>query len=197
MDAGAWTWLEVAKLALGVMTPLALAGIGIYVHRVTKRFEHMQWRSQKLIEKRLAIYDSMAPLLNDVLCYYTYIGTWRTQNPPEVQALKRTVDKALHLAAPLFSPEFFSACMDFQNACYKTFSGWGEDARLRTSFERRKQCRPDDWKAEWEKCFADEIADPQHVRQAYRRVMRAFAEDIGVHAHFVVPPTGRPPGNIL
>jgi hypothetical protein len=35
--------------------------LGIYIHRVTKRFEHLQWRSQKLVEKRLAVYDDLAP----------------------------------------------------------------------------------------------------------------------------------------
>jgi len=197
MDAGAWTWLEVAKLASGVLTPLALAGIGIYVHRVTKRFEHVQWRSQKLTEKRLAIYDNLAPLLNDVLCYFTYIGNWRIQDPPGVLALKRKIDKEFNLAAPLFSSEFFSACMEFQKACYKTYRGWAQDPQLRTAFERRRQGRASDWKPEWDQCFAGETTDPEVVREAYNRVMRAFGGDIGVHPQFVVPPTGRPPSNIL
>src|SRR5258708_2100639 len=110
MDAGAWSWLEVAKLAASLVTPVVVATFGIYIHRVTKRFEHLQWRSQKLIEKRLTVYDDLAPLLNDLLCFFTYIGAWKEMDPPTVVGLKRKVDKKLHLAAPLFSPRFFEAC---------------------------------------------------------------------------------------
>ncbi|MFZ1397470.1 MAG: hypothetical protein WAS33_11255, partial [Candidatus Promineifilaceae bacterium] len=125
MDAGPWNWLEVAKLVAGLFTPMALAIFGIYIHRVTKRFELIQWRSQKLIEKRIAIYDDLAPLLNDVLCYFNYVGHWKDVDPHAMIALKRTLDKKIHLAAPMFSKAFFSACIDFQNLCYETHTGWG------------------------------------------------------------------------
>jgi len=102
MDAGNWNWLEFAKLGVGILTPIAIVVAGIYVHRITKRFEHFQWRGQKLIEKRLAIYDEIAPLINDVLCYYTYVGAWRDFDPPQIVALKRTIDRKIDLSAPLF-----------------------------------------------------------------------------------------------
>ena len=57
------------------------------VHRMTKQFEHAQWRSQKLVEKRLAVYDDMVPAFNDLLCYFTYVGSWRDLNPPTVVSL--------------------------------------------------------------------------------------------------------------
>lgn len=180
MQAGPWNWLEVAKIAAGLLTPVALALLGIYIHRVTKRFEHSQWRSQKLVEKRLAVYDDTAPLFNDLLCYFTYVGGWRDMDPPKVVACKRALDKKIHLAAPLFTLEFFRACMDFQGLCFSTYGGWGRDALLRTSTLRRHESRPD-WNNEWKSCFADEVAEPQQVRAAYERVMEAFSRDIGVN----------------
>ena len=191
-----WNSLEIAKLLAGLLTPAALAALGIYIHRVTKRFEHLQWRSQKLIEMRLKIYDDLAPQLNDLLCYFTYVGSWKDLEPPTVVALKRTIDKKVFLAAPLFSQSFFSACMDFQNLCFQTYSGWGRDALLRTQFQRRQEARPTDWKAEWNECFSDSASDPTAVKGAYKRVMEAFATDIGVHPSFVVPHSGGIPSNI-
>ncbi|SFB41592.1 hypothetical protein SAMN04515620_1756 [Collimonas sp. OK607] len=114
MDAGQWNWLEIVKLLASVLTPIALAVFGIYVHHITKRFEHVQWRSQKLVEKRLSVYEDLAPLFNDLLCYFTYVGCWRDLNPPDVVTLKRTIDKKIHIAAPLFSPQFFASSMAFQ-----------------------------------------------------------------------------------
>ncbi len=196
MDAGPWNWLEVAKLIAGALTPVALAALGVYIHRVTKRFEHLQWRSQKLIEKRLAVYDDLAPHFNDLLCYFTYVGCWKELDPPTVVALKRTMDKTIHVAAPLFSQSFYKACLNFQNLCFKTYSGWGQDAKLQTQFDRRQQARPNDWKVEWNECFNAPASDPKAIQDAYIEVMQLFATDIGVHSSFVVPRTGRIPANI-
>jgi hypothetical protein len=41
LDAGPWNWLEVAKLVAGLLIPATLAVFGLYIHRVTKRFEHL------------------------------------------------------------------------------------------------------------------------------------------------------------
>lgn len=148
MSAGPWNWLEVAKLFAGLLAPAAIAVFGVYIHRVTKRFEYLQWRSQKLVEKRLAIYDDLAPQLNDLLCYFTYVGCWKDLNPPDVVSLKRTIDKKVHLAAPLFSESLFSACTEFQSLCFETYTGWGRDALLRTQWQRRQEARSGDWKDE-------------------------------------------------
>ncbi len=196
MNAGPWNWLEIAKLFAGLLTPAALAIFGIYVHRVSKRFEHLQWRSQKLVEKRLAIYDDLAPILNDVLCYFTYVGCWKDLDPPDVVTLKRTLDKKIYLAAPLFSETFFSACMEFQNLCFETYTGWGRDALLRTKWQRRKDARSREWKAEWAECFSNSESDPKQIRNSYRKIMETFADDIGVYPSFVVPHSGGVPGNI-
>jgi hypothetical protein len=66
----------------------------------------------------------MAPLVNDLLCYFTYVGVWRDFDPPDIVALKRKIDRMIHINGPLFSGKFFSACMDFQNLCFETYGGW-------------------------------------------------------------------------
>ncbi|HWD26172.1 MAG TPA: hypothetical protein VG387_03340 [Rhizomicrobium sp.] len=104
MEAGSWNWLEVARLSAGLLTPVAVGFLGVYLNRVSKRFEMRQWQSQKLTEKRLAIYDELAPTFNDLLCFFTYVGSWRDINPPVVVSWKRVIDKKVNLASPLFSP---------------------------------------------------------------------------------------------
>lgn len=180
MEAGPWSWLEVAKLSAGLIVPASLAIFGVYVHRVTKRFESTLWRNQKLVEKRLVIYDDLTPLLNDLLCYFTYVGAWKEFDPPKVVALKRTIDKKVHLAAPLFSGEFFTACMEFQNLCFHTYTGWGQNAKIRTHFNRRRQAYQKSWLCEWESYFSNDPAELSSVRQAYQRVMEAFSRDIDI-----------------
>jgi hypothetical protein len=192
-----WNSLEVAKLAVSVLTPAAIAVLGIYIHRITKRFEDLQWRGQKLTEKRLQIYDDLAPLFNDLLCYFTYVGPWKELKPPEIVALKRKIDRKIFLAAPLFPREFFSACQVFQGLCFRPFSGWGMDAQLRTNFERRRESDPE-WLDGWERYYADtkEVTDPAKVRAAYSQVMQVFSESIGVTADHSHVETSRLPRNI-
>jgi hypothetical protein len=197
MELGSWNWLEVAKLVSGGLTSIVLAGIGIYIHRITKQFEHAQWRSQKLIEKRIAVYDELMPEINDVLCYFTYVGCWRDLDPPTVVSLKRIIDKKMHLAFPLFSREFHDTCLKFQSLCFETYNGWGQDARLRTHFQRRKEARAKDWRSDWDSCFSDSnsLSDVQEIRAAYNCLVEAFACDIGVDS-IIIPPSTRAPKHI-
>lgn len=196
METVPWNWLEILKLASSFFTPVILAIFGIYIHRITKKFELIQWRSQKLVEKRLAIYDDIAPLLNDLLCYFTYVGSWKDLTPPDVIQMKRILDKKMHLAAPLFSKSFFSSCMTFQNLCFETFTGWGRDALLRTQWKRRQEALEDSWKSDWNQLFSISTSDPKEIRKSYAKIMEAFATDIGVHPTFIIPPSGRIPANI-
>ena len=62
-----WNSLEIVKLILTGFTPVILAFIGLFLNRQLKRFEHRQWRNQKLIEKRLVIYDDIFPLYEYLL----------------------------------------------------------------------------------------------------------------------------------
>jgi hypothetical protein len=196
MEAGSWNWLEVARLSAGLLTPVAVGFLGVYLNRVSKRFEMRQWQSQKLTEKRLAIYDELAPTFNDLLCFFTYVGSWRDINPPVVVSWKRVIDKKVNLASPLFSPEFHAACNALIAACYKTFNAWGQDPKLKTQFSRRKEHRAE-WNAEWEDCFApNDAIDPRAVQDAYRNVMQIFARDIGVNPEFVLPKSSNIPGGI-
>ncbi len=191
-----WTSLEIAKLVVQAATPLAVAGLGVYLTRLAKRFEHLQWRNQRLIEKRIAVYEDLASDLNDLLCYFSFVGCWKDLTPHQVVALKRRIDKKVYLAAPLFSPSFFEHCMNFMNLCYATFQGWGEDAKLRTAFERRKQAVGAEWEAKWDDCFSHDVSDPHQVRAAYQAVMASFSEEIGILAASNKHQLGRMPSNI-
>ena len=119
--------------------PIVVILLGFWVNQKTKRLEHLQWRSQKLVEKRLAVYDDLAPDLNDFLCYFTFVGLWKELRPPDVVALKRKVDRKIH---------------------------------------------------------SESVSDPEHIREAYQEVMKAFACDIGVHPSASIPPSGAVPANI-
>jgi len=195
-NVSAWNSLEVVKLIVSALTPVIVAIIGVYIHHLTKRFEYHQWQNQKLIEKRLAIYDELASLMNDNLCYFTFVGAWKGRKPIDVIISKRCLDKKIHLAAPLFSSKFFEACMRFQNLCFETYTGWGEDAKLKTQVQRRQQAMDKDWDHAWDQMFSTSIADPKEIKAAYMDVMTCFSKEIGINEELCVPVPGQIPCNI-
>ena len=176
-----WNSLEIAKFIVSIVTPLAILFIGIWINKRLKKLEQLQWANQKLIEKRLQIYEQLVPMLNDILCYFTYIGIWKELKPQEVVKLKRTVDKIAYVNSPLFSKEFLTKYNGFMELCYSTYSGWGTDAKLRTVFQRRKDANVN-WENNWEEYFADktEITEPEQIKNAYTEFVQFLSQEIGI-----------------
>lgn len=176
-----WNSLEIAKFVVSIITPLIILFLGIWINKRLKMLEQLQWANQRLIEKRLQIYEQLVPLLNDILCYFTFIGSWKEFQPDQVVKLKKTVDKIVYVNSPLFAKEFLIKYNTFIELCYSTYSGWGNYAKLRTTFQRRKDSNPN-WKIDWEDCFADktEITEPTQIKNAYLEFVQFFSREIGI-----------------
>ena len=192
-----WNSLEAIKLIVSVLTPIILLLFGFWINRRIKRLESIQWANQKVTERRLRIFDELAPLLNDLLCYYTYIGLWKELTPPDVVSLKRKIDKIAYVNAPLFPAEFLTQFNNFMHKCYSTYAGWGEDAKLLSKFQRRKEAYGSEWKSDWETCFAeDQETNPNSIRQAYCDFMAYFSQALGVGLQSDFVRSGDIPHNI-
>lgn len=103
MNAGEWTWLEVAKIVVGILMPLTLAVVGVALHRVTKRFEHLQWRGQKLLEGLLN-----GRMLSGVVNYRPRLSLGQAAtlflDEPRVVVPHAHPDGRIHLVVPLPEP---------------------------------------------------------------------------------------------
>jgi hypothetical protein len=185
--AADWNSLEIAKLAVGALTPIFLFVLGYMVTRAARGVEEAQWASRKLIERRLDLYEQMAPILNDLFCFFTLVGHYREVTPPEALSRKRRVDRIFHAHAPLFSPEFRDRYEGFLNVCFLPFTGAAQPARLRASLAAQKRERTT-WEPEWDEMFAQgEESSPDQIAAAYDDMMDSFASDVGA------PRAGRRP----
>ena len=184
--AEAWTSLEFTKVVISVLTPLAVAIIGWQVTRVGKRIEQAQWSTRTVIERRLELHKEMAPQLNDLLCFFTWVGNFRATDPPKAVDLKRELDRTFFPNEHLFSQELRAAYRAFVDACFRHNIAAGVDARLKTSRARLVGERGTGvaWASDWDARFEPEPADALRLKQqqqaAYDRVMEAFATDLGV-----------------
>jgi len=193
-----WNSLEVVKLVVSTLTPLAVLGLGLWVNRKLKRIEQLQWANQKVVEHRLKIYNELVPQLNDILCYFTYIGIWKDVTPPEMVKLKRTIDKIVYVNAPLFPEHFLKKYNKFINLVYKTFSGWGQDAKLRSKIERRREAAREQWNDDWDEYFvSDETCyEPIKIKNAYIEFISFFADELGLGLKNKTLQLGKSPINI-
>lgn len=183
--AAEWNSLEAAKLGVSLLTPLVVLGLGLLVNRASRRLEQAQWANRQLIERRLNLYDMMAPLLNDLLCFFTLVGDYRSVQPPAAIAAKRTLDKTFHVNRFLFSPAFSAAYDSFMDVCFQTYTGVGEPAKLRSTIEFQRPERKDTWNEEWNDLFvfpARHASSLSDIRAAYESLMNCFAEELGVNA---------------
>lgn len=93
--ASPWNSYAVASLVVAFLTPLLLFSLGLVVTRAARRIENAQWASRKLIERRLELHKEMAPVLNDVYCFFTTRGHFREITPPAVLEKKRQLGQVV------------------------------------------------------------------------------------------------------
>lgn len=176
--------LDVVKTFAAVAVPVVVAVVGHRLSRRLKLWEASQWRNQELIKARLMYYGRLAPMINDVMCYLTFIGRWKELTPPEVIKIKRDLDRLFFSVAPLFSQRAFDAYGDFGRACFGEYAGWPLDAQIQSGFVRRREARPDSWDPEWARLFTltenQDVSqqDLTLVRDQYNRLLAALVEDI-------------------
>jgi hypothetical protein len=182
-----WMTLEVVKIVVAALTPVAVAVLGWLLSRQMKRVEALQWSNQKLIEKRLEVYSALAPLLNDLYCYFDYIGDWKMKDPPAVLSLKRSIDRLVYVNAPLFSAQFRQAYADFIDFHFVPGPREADasTAKIRSDASRRKKLfreRGEAWDPSWDDYFVApaEAPDPHRFMPAYWTMMDAFARELAV-----------------
>jgi len=182
-----WNSLEVVKLIVAGLTPVAVAMLGWWLSRRLKRLEHLQWANQKAVEKRLAVYSELAPVLNDLYCYFDFIGDWKMRDPVAALAVKRAADRLFYVNSALFSPSFRQAYAEFIDLCFipGPLHEYDATAKLKTAVTIRRQMfvkRGQAWDPEWDGYFAppEAVSSRDAIVGGYRRVMDAFVRELGV-----------------
>ena len=135
--ADTWSSVQVATLVVDALTPIAVAGLGIFLARASRRLEQVQWANQTVVTRRLEIFADIAPDLNKLLCFATFVGGWKEIEPATVIAIKRRLDETMYANRILFSPPLFEAYRHFMTTLFATWTVVGADARLRAPIESK------------------------------------------------------------
>lgn len=170
--------LEIAKLVVQALTPIAVGYLGWKFSKRLKDLEQVQWGNRKLTEKRIQIYEKTAPLINRLYCYYSYVGDWQNQSPRDIIVVKRELDHEMYVNKYLLEGDVFEAYQEFMDALFDVFTGVGRDAKLKTCVlshhgDRRKSPHFT-WEPEFADCFSANQQAPQPMLDAlYDSVMVA------------------------
>jgi len=191
MDSSSWTSLEIVKLIVSTLTPIAVVGVGYAVARATKHLDSVQWANQTVIKRRLEIFDELAPKLNRLLCFALFVGSWKETPPARAITLKREIDETMHVYRVLFSPRVFHAYLDYMETIFLTFARPDQDALVRAQIacplgDRRNLPW---WQADMETCFvASDPPTPARVRETHDALASAFRHDLYVTRHELALP---------
>jgi hypothetical protein len=169
-----WAWLVVGGVA-GFTAHLALA----WMDAQTKR-------NDIIIQKRIEIYDHIAPMLNDVYVYVQEVGQYKELTPPEIIKNKREIDKAVYSNIPYLSKNFFAHYNVFMNDAFCTYRGPGQDARIlsnpsdyRTSAEIARQTNKSypAWNDKWDNMFQSTVSKG-HIADDYYNLLTSLAGEL-------------------
>lgn len=172
------TWKDDLKLGAEVAGPIVATILGIWVLRLTKKLESSQWRSQKVIEKRISEWDEIRKKLNDIFCFCVRVGSWKTMTPPQIIERKRECDRLVHLARPYFTPAFFTDYLHFIRTCFEHYQGHGVDAMIRSPMNEHQDVHPNDWDPQWSSLFYQTPSTEEQLWNAYERMLHRVSEEL-------------------
>lgn len=184
-----WNSLEVSKLIVAFLGPLTIAATAavtaVVVNRRLKRIEEAQWRNRRVVDKRLEIYDAVAPGLNDLYCYLLWVGNWQEKTPPEIVAIKRDADRRIFIGQYILDDATFAAYHELMALAFRTFNEPGTAARIRSTLSSplgdRRSGRFFPWNEAWDAMFdAAAPASREEVQAAYLKLLAAFKRSIGI-----------------
>ncbi len=183
MASSSWTSVQIVTLAVEALTPLTVAGLGVFFARASKRIEQVQWANQTVVSRRLDIFAKLAPGLNRLLCFATFVGGWKEIQPRQAIAVKRELDEIMYANKVLFSDELFAAYHQFMTTLFAMWATTDADAHLRAPIESKWGNRRNmGW---WEEPMASLFsttsqADPDEVQAAYDLLSQRFRAELYV-----------------
>lgn len=177
--------MELAKLIASIATPLTVAIVGYLLSQRLKSIDEAQWQNRRIIEKRLDLFDQISPGLNEILCFLCWIGYWKDISPRQLVETKRRLDKTVNIYRHLLSEDFYTRYNEFIHLAFKTYTGRGKDALIRSEIannwgDRRTQGNYG-WEGGFDDLFVSDLTVPRHeIRQAYERTLQALRACIGL-----------------
>jgi len=165
-------------MIIAVLGPVIIAFLIFRYKRIIKGLEKKHKTDQKIIEKRIEIYDRIGPQLNDIFCFYCYNGNWKEITPLDMVSLKKELDKDIAVSTPLFSNDVNEKYIDFMRLCFVSFSGWEHEEKIKSLYELRQENNLE-WNDDWIPFFdTNNVVEAVKVKEKYDELIASFKKDL-------------------
>jgi hypothetical protein len=180
--AGSWNSVQIVTLVVDALTPITVVVLGVLFTRASRRIEQVQWANQTVVTHRLNVFDKLAPGLNQLLCFATFVGGWKEIDPRKAIAIKRELDQIMYANKVLFSDELFAAYHRFMTVLFAMFAATGADARVRAPIESKWGNRRELtwWNDVMGVLFTDDAVGLEEIQAAYEELSQQFRADLYV-----------------
>jgi hypothetical protein len=190
--ASSWTGVQIATLAVEALTPITVAALGVVFARTSRRIEQVQWANQTVVTRRLDVFGQLAPGLNQLLCFATFVGGWKEIQPRQAIAIKRQLDETMYANKVLFSEQLFAAYHQFMTTLFAMYATTDADAHLRAPIKSQWGDRRNMpwWDDSMTSLFSpDKIVSTDDIQAAHDQLAQRFRGELYVthQAHPLLP----------
>lgn len=166
--------IESLKLISSTLTPITVGVLGYFINRTLSKQNQKQDENKTLIEKRMSLYEEMAQPLNNIYCFINDVGSYKELSPELVIKNKRDCDLLFHIYRPIWDRDVIDAYKDFMNSSFSMFSRSGDDARVRTISDEKKNT--ESWNDTWLLDITNERDSNYH--QKYIKLLNTVARNL-------------------
>lgn len=177
-----WTSLEITRFIVSLITPLLVGVITYIIAKAAIKIERKKSLDSQLIKYRLEIYQQVAPLINDLYCFFRFLGNWKELTPETIITHKRKCDKIIFVNRSIFSDDLFNAYQVFSKLYFEMWTGIGEDAKIRVDkelFLEHWASNPS-YKSEWIDLISSNKTEAEKLKSSYEYLIRQFSKDVGL-----------------
>ena len=181
--ADSWNSVQIVTLIVDAATPVTVVVLGVIFARASRKIEQVQWANQTVVTRRLDVFDKLAPGLNRLLCFATFVGSWKEIDPREAITIKRDLDQTMYANKVLFSDELFKAYHHFMSVLFAMWATTGADAKVRAPIASKWGSRRDLqwWNDVMENMFStDTVSSLEDIQAAYDALGEQFRADLYV-----------------
>lgn len=171
--------IDTIKAFQPFITPIVILILGIWAKNIATKHEHRTSLHNRIIEKRVDTYELIGKDLNDIFCFVARVGNWKQLTPDEVVSKKRTVDQLMYINRPYWSDKSFTSYIVFMNYAFEVYSGSGENAKIRSNFEKYKGLNENN--DDWSIYFSDKHSETKILWKKFRALMVSLSYEFGFH----------------
>ena len=173
-----WNSLKIPITIIAALAPIIIVFLVFRFKRIIKGLKEEHQTNQRIVEKRIEIYDRIGPKLNDIYCFYCYNGNWKEITPIDIVRLKKELDKDIIVSTPLFSNDISEKYLDFMRLCFVSFSGWEDEEKIKSLYELRKEHNVE-WNDDWIPFFdTNNVVEAVILKERYDGLMEYFKMDL-------------------